>query len=159
MRFIALAPLRALAFFTPLVVAGSLAHAQVPDARIDGARPGHVPGVGESLPRSTRASNIGPSSTGPGVAPTLPQPRIGEGAEPAAYLQTAREALASGQTGLAQQALEMAETQMLHRSVTPGQPPSPSSNSAIATVRGARMLLGDGKIAEALALLGTLPAS
>jgi hypothetical protein len=149
------APLRLAA----LAVSATLALAAPPAAAqtIDGARPGHVPGVEDSLPYSTRASNIGPTSTGPGVAPTLPQPAVGQGAEPEAYVQAARAALASGRTGLAQQALEMAETQMLHRSVTPGQLPGASSDSAITTIRGARMLLGDGRSADALALLGTLP--
>jgi hypothetical protein len=46
---------------------------------IPGARPGHVPGVGESLPRSDRASNIG-TGTMREVAPSLPQPAIGDAA-------------------------------------------------------------------------------
>jgi hypothetical protein len=130
-----------------------------PQQGIDGARPGRIPGVGESLPRSDRASNIGPETTRPGVAPSLPRPDVGIGAEPEAYLRAARDALTVGKTGLAQEALEMAETQMLHRSVMPGMSPAPADVPMVATVRDARMALGRGNAAEALSILQAMPAN
>ncbi len=126
---------------------------------IDGARPGHIPGVGESLPRSDRASNIGPQTTRPGVAPSLPDPAVGGGAEPEAYLRAARDALAAGKTGLAQEALERAETQMLHRSIMPGMAPAPADVPMIASVRDARLALGRGNTADALSILQAIPAN
>ena len=63
-----------------------------------GARAGHVPGVGVSLPRSDRASNIRPSDTRP-VAPTLPAPAVGADATVRTYLRAARTALVAGRTG------------------------------------------------------------
>ena len=125
----------------------------------NGARPGREPGVGESLPRSDRASNIGPETTRPGVAPSLPRPDVGLGAEPEAYLRAARDALSAGKTGLAQEALEMAETQMLHRSMMPGLPPQPADQPMVATIRDARMALGRGNTAAALSILQALPAN
>ncbi len=131
----------------------------MPMQGINGARPGREPGVGESLPRSDRASNIGPETTRPGVAPSLPRPDVGLGAEPEAYLRAARDALSAGKTGLAQEALEMAETQMLHRSMMPGLPPQPADQPMVATIRDARMALGRGNTAAALSILQALPAN
>lgn len=108
---------------------------------------------------STRASNIGPGTTRSGVAPSLPTPEVGQGAEPDAYLQAARDALRQGRTGLAQQSLEMAETQMLHRSVTPGQAPRPADTPVIASLRDARLAIDAGDAPRALAILESLPTN
>jgi hypothetical protein len=153
----ALAPFLAAAL--PALLWAGAAAAQPPPTTETGARPGREPGVGISLPVSPRASNIGPGTTRAGVAPSLPAPAIGPGAEPEAYLQAAREALRAGRTGLAQESLERAETQMLHRSVTPGQAPRPADSSAIATLRDARLALDSGDTARALAILENVPAN
>lgn len=84
---------------------------------LTGARPGNEIGTGSSLPFSDKASNIGAADTRAVLAPNLPSPPIGENASPRDYLMAARGALAAGRTGEAQQALEMAETRALDRSV------------------------------------------
>ena len=48
-----------------------------------GARPGHEPGVGVSLPLSNNASNIGPADTQSIIAPTLPAPSVGDNCDDA----------------------------------------------------------------------------
>ena len=82
-----------------------------------GARPGNEIGTGASLPMSDKAGNITPGDTTSVLAPNLPSPPIGENASPRDYLLAARAALVQGRTGEAQQALEMAETRALDRSV------------------------------------------
>lgn len=82
-----------------------------------GARPGNEIGTGASLPMSDKAGNITPLDTTSILAPNLPSPSIGENASPHDYLLAARAALVLGRTGEAQQALEMAETRALDRSV------------------------------------------
>jgi hypothetical protein len=124
---------------------------------IPGARPGHVPGVGESLPRSDRASNIG-TGTMREVAPSLPQPAIGDAASVPDYVNAAREALAGGRTGLAQQSLEMAETRLLDR-VVPGGVIAPSDQEAVMRLRRAREALGAGQREQAMQILDTLRAN
>jgi len=80
-------------------------------------RPGNEIGTGSSLPLSDKASNISPGDTTSVIAPNLPSPPIGENAPVREYLLAARSALLLGRTGEAQQALEMAETRALDRSV------------------------------------------
>jgi len=118
-----------------------------------GARPGHQPGVGESLPRSDKASNIAPGDTRSNIAPTLPQPAVGENATTQDYLRAARAALATGRTGQAQQALEMAETRSLDRSVAQGQTNTPSDNQLVSRIRDARRALGGSDRAQAIKLI------
>jgi hypothetical protein len=84
---------------------------------VTGARPGNEIGTGSSLPMSDKSSNISPSDTTTVIAPNLPSPPIGDNATVRDYLAAARSALIRGRTGEAQQALEMAETRMLDRSV------------------------------------------
>ncbi len=114
-----------------------------------GARPGHVPGVGVSLPRSNAASNIRGSDTRR-VAPTLPAPGVGADATVRTYLHAARTALVAGRTGEAQQALEMAETRALDRSVAQGQVNTPSHSRLVARINTALHTLGAGNRTRAL---------
>ncbi len=118
-----------------------------------GARPGHEPGVGESLPLSNKASNIGPTDTRSTIAPTLPSPAIGEAATPQDYLKAARSALVAGHTGQAQQSLEMAETRALDRSVASGQTSAPSDSQLVARIRDARHALGSADRAHTIQLI------
>jgi hypothetical protein len=117
-----------------------------------GARPGHIVGVGDSLPRSTHASNIG-AADNRAVAPTLPGPNIGEGAAPRDYLLSAKASLANGHTGQAQQALEMAETRALDRSFADGQSGTPSDSPFVARIRDALHALGNGNRDQAIHLI------
>ena len=118
-----------------------------------GARPGHQPGIGESMPRSDKASNIGPGDTHSTIAPTLPNSGIGEDASSAHYLRAARASLVAGHTGQAQQSLEMAETRALDRSVAQGQTDTPSDSLLVSRIRDARHALGGGNRANAIALI------
>lgn len=118
-----------------------------------GARPGHEPGVGVSLPLSSNASNIGPADTKSVIAPTLPTPSVGETATTHDYLQAARASLVAGHTGQAQQSLEMAETRALDRSVARGQTNAPSDSQMVARIQDARRALGGGDTAHAIQLI------
>jgi len=95
-----------------------------------GARPGNVIGTGMSLPMSTTAGNL-----------NLPTPAVGENASTADLLRAARGALAAGRTGEAQQALEMAQTRLLDRSVPLGQTDRPSDNPMVQQIAQARQAL------------------
>jgi hypothetical protein len=118
-----------------------------------GARPGHQPGVGDSLPLSNKASNIGSTDTHSNIAPTLPAPSVGETATTREYLQAARASLVAGRTGQAQQSLEMAETRALDRSVPQGQTNAPSDSQVVARIQNARRALGSGDSAHAIQLI------
>jgi hypothetical protein len=59
-----------------------------------------------------------------------------------AYLQAARSALVAGRTGEAQQALEMAQTRALDRSVPLFQTNAPSRNPLVDKIGQARAALG-----------------
>ena len=120
---------------------------------VDGARPGHAVGVGASEPSSTRASNISSSNSKSTIAPTLPSPDVGIDASPFEYLRSARAALAAGQTGRAQQALEMAETRVLARVVPPGQMTGPMDSQFVTHIRDARRALGAGDNSAAISLI------
>jgi hypothetical protein len=118
-----------------------------------GARPGHQIGVGESLPLSNHASNIGPADTRSTIAPTLPAPAIGGDGASHDYLRAARASLVGGRTGQAQQSLEMAETRALDRSVAAGQTAAPSDSQLVARIRDARHALGGGDRARTIQLI------
>ena len=112
-----------------------------------GARYGHVPGQGVSLPVSGQASNITPEDTHSIIAPTLPTPAVSSNAGAEQFLNVAKQALARHQTGAAQEALERAETRRLEldvaRNVSPGDDPM------IGQIRAAREALGHRNLAAA----------
>jgi len=118
-----------------------------------GARPGHEPGVGISLPMSTNASNIGPRDTRSSIAPTLPDADASESADTMEFLRAARVALVAGRTGQAQQSLEMAETRALDRSVPQGQTNTPTASPFVAHIRGARLALSNHDNDKAIQLV------
>ena len=122
----------------------------------NGARPGNIPGTMNSLPRSNRASNIGAGDTRSELAPNLPTPNVGPDAPARAYLLSARQALASGQTGMAQEALERAESRMLDRSVLPQQRNAPDQNPAIQQIAAARRALAAGDTGGAMQAIDSL---
>jgi hypothetical protein len=115
-----------------------------------GARPGHQPGIGTSLPLSNNASNIVPTDTRSTIAPTLPAPSVDANATPHDYLAAARASLVAGRTGQAQQSLEMAETRALDRSVAQDQTNTQSSSQLVAKIRDARRALGSGDNSHAI---------
>jgi hypothetical protein len=102
-------------------------------------------------PTSDHASNIVGSDTASPIAPALPA--LGPGAPPVAFLHAARTALATGRTGEAQQAMEMAETRLLDRSTPLFQTNDPSQNPLIHQIGEARRALGNGDRAQSMQLL------
>ena len=139
------------AFAALLGMAAASALAQTPSG-VDatGARPGHQIGVGNSLPRSDKASNIVPADTWSDIAPTLPQSAIGENGGSRRYLKSARTSLVGGRTGQAQQSLEMAETRALDRSVPEGQTAVANNSQFVSHIRDARHALGRGDRQQAI---------
>jgi hypothetical protein len=138
-----------------LGMSGAIALAQAP-AGLDpttGARPGHEPGVGMSLPVSNNASNITPGDTRSVIAPTLPPSPVGTNATARDYLRAARASLVAGQTGQTQQSLEMAETRALDRSVPMGQTDNPDTTNFITEIRNARDALAAGNAQQTMQLI------
>jgi len=131
------------------------APAQVPSGAdpATGARPGHQIGVGDSLPRSGKASNIVPADTRSTIAPTLPMATVGDDAASRDYLKAVRASLVAGHTGQAQQSLEMAETRVLDRSVRQGETDTPSHSQLVSRIREARHALGAGDRTQAIQLI------
>ena len=144
---------RATAALLGMVALPALAQAPSGTNPATGARPGHEPGIGESLPRSDKASNIAPADTRSNIAPTLPQPALGGNATTQDYLRAARAALVAGRTGQAQQSLEMAETRALDRSVAQGQTNAPSDSQLVSRIDDARHALGNGDRTHAIQLI------
>ena len=125
-----------------------------------GARPGNDIGTGMSLPMGTHASNIDAADTRSVIAPNLPTPPIGPNAGPADYLRAAQSALQRGRTGEAQQALEMAQTRLLDRSVPQGQTNNPSDNPAVTQVSQALKALAAGDRTQTMQLIqSAIPAA
>lgn len=125
-----------------------------------GARPGNDIGTGESLPMGNTASNIDQRDTQSEIAPNLPSPELGPNASPTDYLRAAQSALSAGQTGVAQQALEEAQTRLLDRSVPYGQTNDPSSNPAVTQITQALHALAAGDQAQCMQLIqSAIPAT
>jgi hypothetical protein len=120
---------------------------------VSGARPGNVPGTGQSLPLSDKASNVTPADTASVIAPRLPTPSVGDDASPAGFLQAAERAIILGRTGEAQEALERAESRLLDRDVAPSRADAPSGQPVVATVGQARRALVAGDRATAQRLI------
>ena len=85
----------------------------------------------------------------------LPSPNQPEGARPSDYLRAAQNALAAGRIGEAQEALEMAQTRMLDRSVPLGQTNDPSNNPTVGQIAQARQALAARDRATCMQLLQT----
>jgi len=118
-----------------------------------GARPGNEIGTGASLPMSDKAGNITPGDTTSVLAPNLPSPPIGENASSRDYLLAARSALVAGRTGEAQQALEMAETRALDRSVALFQTNVRIRDPLVGEIEAALHALGEGDRMRAVQII------
>ncbi len=113
----------------------------------------HQPGTGESGPASAVASNINGADTRSEIAPHFPLPEGGYSASPERYLHDAARALRAHQTGVAQQALEMAETRLLDRSTPVSEANVPDQAPEIRHVTQARQALARNDIAGAAAAI------
>jgi hypothetical protein len=111
---------------------------------------------GRHEPFSKKASNIAAYDTKSKIAPALPTPPLGNDASPRDYVRAARDALAAGRTGEAQQSLEMAETRALDRSVTPEAANVPDPNPSVTQIRNALQVLGEGNRGQALAMIDAM---
>ena len=103
---------------------------------------------GAGSPRSDHASNISASDTRSEIAPRLPDPATASNT-PEAYLAAAQNALASGKTGAAQEALERAETRLLSRSTEPSAAANPADMPMVQQIGRARQALATRDIAGA----------
>jgi hypothetical protein len=120
---------------------------------LSGARPDNRVGTGMSEPRSNHAANIDQQDASGLLAPNLRSPDLGEDAPIGAYLHAAEGALAIGRTGETQQALEMAQTRLLDRSVPLGQTDSPSTNPTVGLISQALHALAAGDRAGCMTLI------
>jgi hypothetical protein len=118
-----------------------------------GARPGNIPGTGQSLPQSGQSSNISPYDTRSTIAPRLPTPAAGDDNNPRSFLVSARMALAAGRTGEAQEALERAETRILDRSTPAYRTGDPSRSPMVAQIREILQAMSVHDHGRALAML------
>ncbi len=100
-------------------------------------------------PVSNQASHTPGSAPGSEIAPRLPEPAGGDAGSPEQYLHAADRALEMHKTGLAQQALEMAETRMLDRSTLASEVSMPDANPEVRALRQAREALGRHELREA----------
>jgi hypothetical protein len=118
-----------------------------------GARPGNDIGTGMSLPTSDQAGNITPQDTASPIAARLPDPPVDDNAAIHDYLLAARNALAAGRSGEAQESLERAETRALDRSVPLFQTSTPSADPTVERITRVLQTLGNGDRLEAMRLL------
>ena len=110
-------------------------------------------------PTSTSSSNITPQDQRSTIAPELPSPNVPPGEKPSDFLNAAQGALTAGHTGEAQQALEMAQTRVLDRSVALGQTNNPSDNPTSGQISQALQALAAHNRATCLQLIQTAIAS
>ena len=108
---------------------------------------------GGGSPFSTSSSHINQSDTRSPIAPSLPQPPLGDDASVRALLIDARAALSKRRTGAAQEALEQAETRLLTRSVRPDTVGIPASGPLVTSISDARQALARRDIASSMAAI------
>jgi hypothetical protein len=143
--------------FGAMLLAAPLAMAQTQTT--DGARPGNDIGTRSSMPLSPYASNITSADTRSTIAPTPPEPSVGPDAQVSALLTSANQAIASGQTGTADEALEQAETQILQRSVPQTQTDYASNDPVVNEIEQARQALGNNDTTGASQQISQILAS
>ena len=125
----------------------------------NGALPGNDIGTGASLPVSAKASNITPSDTSSPIAPRAPAPVTGADASVSALLGAANQAISSGQTNTANEALEEAETQLLQASVPATQTDYTSHDPVVTQIGQARQALGNNNPSGATQIINQILAS
>jgi hypothetical protein len=93
------------------------------------------------------------------VLSPLPSPNLPEGFKPSDALRVAQGALATGRIGEVQEALEMAQTRMLDRSVALGQTNTPSDNPTVREISQALQALAARDRASCMQLIQSALAS
>ena len=99
------------------------------------------------------SSNITAANTKSVISPNLPAPAVAGDASAQDYLRAARLSLVAGRTGQAQQALEMAQTRMLDRSVVPSAAGTPSDNRVVLQIAEALQAVGNGQREHAIQII------
>ena len=84
------------------------------------------------------------------IAPALPAPTVDDDSSPLVFLLSARQAVVDGKLGVAQEALERAESRALVRSVKPSRAGIPSDQGIVADIAAARHALAAGDRTTAL---------
>lgn len=103
------------------------------------------------------AGSLMGGASGSALATKLPIPQVTDDSA-LSYLKAARSALAGGKTGLAQEALERAESRLLTRDVAPSQAGSAISDPSISEISKALQALGSGQTSTALQIVDGLIA-
>lgn len=83
----------------------------------------------------------------------LPAPALDDNAPPRAFIEAAMHAIAAGNTGEAQEAIERAESRLLTRSVKPSQARTPDQKPLIQQLADARHALASGDRMGAITIL------
>jgi len=96
------------------------------------------------------AQSVSPGST---LLAPLPSPEVPAGSKASDVLRAAQGALTAGRAREAEDALEMAETRMLDRSVDVGQTDNPSDNPTVGQISQARQALAAHDKAKCLQLI------
>lgn len=111
------------------------------------------PGLPSHQPLVNHPTNLGPGTTHSVISPALPSVGLGPNATAADYLQAAQNALATNRLGLAQEALENAQTLLLTRSVPMAGAAQPDSNPAVHNISQALQALGAHDVGTAASLV------
>ena len=119
------------------------------------AAPAFAQSGGSSLMQD--ATSLMGGATGSGLASKLPVPQVTDDSA-LSYLKAARSALAGGKTGLAQEALERAESRLLTRDVAPSQASSAISDPSVSEISKALQALATGQTSTALQVVDALIA-
>jgi hypothetical protein len=112
-----------------------------------------LPALAQGTPQSGQSSNNGPTDTHSTIAPQLPTPAVGPDASARQFLLDARQALAAGRTGEAQEALERAETRLLDRAVAPSRAEDPNRSPLVTQITAARQALGNKDMVRTLQIV------
>lgn len=135
-----------LAFGAPAFAQTTMAQPTMPPSTGAHSGTGYTAGYNAPstrAPYSAQASNINSQDMRSRIAPVLPTPAGAQNASPEQLLGIAQSALRRGQTGAAQQALEMAETRSLDRGTSPSAANTPSSNPMVDQINRALQALGN----------------
>ena len=103
------------------------------------------------------AQNAVPADSVP-LAPR-PSPAVADEAPPSEFITAARSAIAAGRADEAMEAIERAESRVLIRSVRPSRAAVPSDQALVRMLAEARLALGQGDRAGALAKLAEVLAN
>ncbi len=138
-----------------LILVACLALAAAPAA----AQTMPAAGGGGNEPVSQVPTNLTAADTHTEWSPKLPMPPVDPNAPPAAFLKAAQDELAAGHTGMAQEALERAESRALDRSVPPSAANQPSQQPLVDQISKALHALAAGDKAGTMQMVQAAAAN